>query len=596
MAKGFDVLHVKSAVKTRNKFDLSRTHLTTMNFGEIVPLMVEETVPGDKISVNANYFSRMAPLVKPTYGKFQFKTVNAFVPYFQIADDAEAWLAGKTIWEGSNTHPRQIPVMELAKYIINECSASAVTIGGSSVTATSGNCDVRYTDASGASKYALLTSAGKYCVKVLNALGYAIPQGIDLRTSSTWATTVGATLLSAYPLLAYFKAYNDWMSQSQRYNTSALSQWLKNVRHGVTTTGYVPGTGQIQSAGIKICFDNLKLCYDNDYFTSAWLNANSALGTLDALGSFGAPYNSTGGVDALVSDSSNVRIQSTGSAGYSSNLSQRTLDFLKSFDDWVRRNNYSGSRAVQQVYSRFGIKTEDYRSNYAHVIGTDVSPVQVGDVTATAEGQNVPLGDYAGKGIVSDGKGFQFSAEDYGLLIVLGYFTVTPMNAYGFDRRVLRNQPLDYYNPEFDGLGAEAISFGEVFANPIADSTDTSSDLATFGFTERYNSYRYGRDVITGEFRNFHADGDMNTWHTGRLLGDLRKSGTMLAQSSAMNTMESTNNQYNRIFSITDDYEDKFYVTAQFNVDAIRPMLNLNQVCNLGEGDTAVPRNGNVIS
>jgi len=152
-------------------------------------------------------------------------------------------------------------------------------------------------------------------------------------------------------------------------------------------------------------------------------------------------------------------------------------------------------------------------------------------------------------------------------------------------------------NPEFDGLGAEAISFGEVFTNPTASrAIDNSKDDALFGFTERYNSYRYGRDVITGDFRNFHADGDMNTWHTGRLLNAVRKAGTMLAQSSSMNTMESTNNQYNRIFSITDDNEDKFYLTANFKVDAVRPMLNLNQVVKLGEGDTTVPRNGNVIS
>ena len=42
--KGFDVLKVKSAVKTHNKFDLSRTHLTTAEFGQIIPLFVEETV------------------------------------------------------------------------------------------------------------------------------------------------------------------------------------------------------------------------------------------------------------------------------------------------------------------------------------------------------------------------------------------------------------------------------------------------------------------------------------------------------------------------------------------------------------------------
>ena len=102
--KGFDVLKVKSAVKTHNKFDLSRTHLTTMDFGEIVPLFVEETVPGDKFTVSADYFARLAPLVKPTYGKFSFRTVSAFVPYHQIAVDAEAWLAGKTTMEGQTPH------------------------------------------------------------------------------------------------------------------------------------------------------------------------------------------------------------------------------------------------------------------------------------------------------------------------------------------------------------------------------------------------------------------------------------------------------------------------------------------------------------
>ena len=78
--KGFDVLKVKSAVKARNKMDLSRTHLTTMQFGEIVPLCAEELVPGDDVSVRGDYFSRLAPLVKPTYGKFQFKTVQAHMP------------------------------------------------------------------------------------------------------------------------------------------------------------------------------------------------------------------------------------------------------------------------------------------------------------------------------------------------------------------------------------------------------------------------------------------------------------------------------------------------------------------------------------
>lgn len=602
MAKGFDVLHVKSATKARNKFDLSRSHLTTMNFGEIVPLMVEETIPGDKFSVGANYFSRMAPLVKPTYGKFQFKTVAGFVPYHQVADDAEAWLAGKTLWEGSNTHPRQIKAQELAKFIVNYCATASYSHPTEGeVEADANNCDFGYYTASGTLKWMFFTPKGRYWVKILNALGYAVPQNMSLQSDISTSWPFGNTYLNAYPLLAFFKLYNDYMSQSQRYNTSDLSQFLKLVKHGTTTNGFVPGTGEILATGMKRMFDLLKLNYDNDYFTSAWLNPNSPLGSLDSTSSVSVPGSTFSTVEAAIDDNklpfSTSFPVSNSSVNVSFAIGQRALDFLKSFDDWVRRNNYSGSRAVQQVYSRFGIKTDDYRSNYAHVIGTESTPVQVGDVTSTSDTNGAILGEYAGKGIMNDQKGFQFSADDYGLLIVLGYFTVSPMNAYGFDRRVLRNQPLDFYNPEFDGLGADAISYGEVFTNCTASrATDNSKDDTTFGFTERYNSYRYGRDVITGDFRNYHTDGDMNTWHTGRLLNDVRKAGTMLAQSSAMNTMESTDNQYNRIFSITDDYEDKFYLTAQFKVDAVRPMLSLNQVVGLGEGDTTVPRNGNVIS
>ena len=88
----------------------------------------------------------------------------------------------------------------------------------------------------------------------------------------------------------------------------------------------------------------------------------------------------------------------------------------------------------------------------------------------------------------------------------------------------------------------------------------------------------------------------MNTWHTGRNLSALRKAGNLVAQSSSMNTLEQTDSQYNRIFSVTSGNVDHFYMTAKFDVDAARPMLSLNQVPRLGEGDTNVPRNGNVIS
>ena len=583
--KGFDTLKVKSAVKSHNKFDLSRSHLTTMEFGQIIPLLVEETVPGDKFNISAEYFSRLAPLAKPTYGKFEFKTVSAFVPLHQIAYDAEAWLAGKTTFEGQTTTPRYIPMDEFAYFIYTHC---CTTTG-----ATAANSQFNYVDSSGTTKYNLFTKQGKYWIKILNALGYALPQGVDLRTTSSWYTSVRTTKLNAYPLLAFFKVYNDYMSQSQRYNTSPLSDFLLKVKYGKTYTSYYNASyGQIQSAGVKLMFDNLFLNYENDYFTSAWQNGNAPIASVQDISQVYAPVTNE---NIRYSTTQTYLTENVNSNAV--NISQRALDMLKDFDNWVRRNNYSGSKAVQQVYSRFGIKTEDYKSHYANILGTSKSPIQVGDVTATTEGTNQVLGDYAGKGIMNTGDSVSCSVSDHGILLVLGYFTVSPMMSFGYDRRVLRNAPLDFYNPEFDGLGADAISLGEVYASPIASTADTTLDTQVFGFTERYNAYRYGRDVITGDFRDYRmSNTDMSCWHSGRNLTAVRQGGGLVAQSTSMNTLPQTDSEFNRIFSVTSGDVDHFYLTCRFKVDAIRPMMNLNQVVNLGEGDTVVPRNGNVIS
>lgn len=580
--KGFDVLKIKSGVRSRNVMNMEFSHLTTLQIGEIVPLAVFDCVPGDDLpSFDSSYFSRLAPLVKPTYGKFKFKTVTGFVPYHMISADAEAWLAGKTTWEGYTPTHRYFTLNSFFNLFSNSANQLSTAVG-----ATSANCDFTAVSSSGARYYRIFTNKGKFFYKILTALGYSMPSGIDQQVSSAWMTYIANKQFSAYPLLCFLKLYNDYLSQSQRFNSSQLSNILNAIKYGKAYAGiWNNATGEILVGGLLAMLNSILLNYENDYFTSAWQSPNNPLATGESLNSITVP--SGGG--SIVEDQNNTY------ATLGATLPQRVLDFLKSFDTWIRRNNYSGSRAVQQLFSRFGIKTSDYKEHYAHVLSVEEFPIQVGDVTATADANGVPLGDYAGKGILSGSTHSSFKADDYGLFLILGFVTVVPMNPYGFDRRVLRVEPLDYYNPEFDGLGADAISVGEYYADPI-DETGSVLDNSVFGFTERYNSYRYCRDVITGDFRNYHNNADMNCWHTGRNLGAVRAAGQLIAQNCAVNTLPQTDSEYNRIFSNTSGNVDHFYFTCKFKIKVVRPMMNLNQVVNLGEGNTVVPRNGNVIS
>lgn len=614
MANGFNQLHVKSAVKSHNKFDLSRTHLTTMDFGQIVPLFAEETVPGDKFTVNASYFSRMAPLVKPTYGKFSFRTMTVFVPYYQVAEGIDGFMSGSKTWKGSASASRYMDMQVILGLFTSSGNGYINTVTATNV-ASGAWYDITYIDNAGTQRYYALTSKGKFVMKVLNALGYVWHEGIDLQTGSAYMNSgLYNSNLSALPILAFAKAFNDWMSISQRYNFSTLTSILEDIKNDKTVT--ISGSSYYASSSHKITwrvlatlFEALRVCYENDYFTSAWQDPNSPVGSGSTYNGMTVPALSDTISNDVISNSFNTGVYSNNTV----NINQRSLDFLKAFDDWVRRNNYSGSRAVQQVFSRFGIKTEDFKSNYAHVIDTDIIPIQVGDVTALAQDfvaagndNNVELGDYAGKGIMNGNNGFTYQASDYGMLFVFGWYTVSPMMAFGCDRHVLRNDPKDYYNPEFDGLGAEAISVGEVYTNPrIAGVSGDVLDSAVYGYTERYNSYRYGRDKITGEFRKYNLPStstyanvgtDQNTWHTGRLLTDVRIAGNLVAQNANMLQLTNTDSEYNRMFSVTSGDVDHFYMTAQFRVTAIRPMLSLNQVPRLGEGDTVLPKNGNEIN
>jgi len=247
-----------------------------MDFGEIVPLFTDETVPGDKFDIDANYFSRMAPLVKPTYGKFQFKTVTAFVPYHQIAYDADAWFAGKTSFEGATPVQRTITMEVLHQFAVgcldDDADAPAVA-----------DADYVWTDAGGATKTGKFSVQGKYFIKVMNALGYALPTSVDLRTSSNWYKQVRTTKLSAYPLLAFAKLYNDYMSQSQRFNTSALSSLLQNIKYNKTVANKYSTTGELKVGAIDDIFNNIRLCYENDYFTSAWQSPGLPLNKRDKI-------------------------------------------------------------------------------------------------------------------------------------------------------------------------------------------------------------------------------------------------------------------------------------------------------------------------
>ena len=638
-----ETLKIKSAVKAHKRQNLSATHLTTAEIGQIMPLWAVETIIGGKYPVKANDFARLAPLVKPTYGKMYFKTATIFVPYYQICDNFDGWMNGQKKVNGETANSRFI-----RKRTILEVFSTGVIVTDVSATdvATGAWFDVRCKN-NNTDKYYKFTNTGKYYAKVLNSLGYVIPMNGNTYANSTWYKGDGAEFRNALPLIAFAKGYNDWMSQSQRYNSSTLTKLLFGIKHNKTVTHsgntlYDSTTCELTKWGVIALLDGLRLMYENDYFTQAWQYPNAPIEgeeyTMNGNGQSvdnSQLYGPTAETEENVNTQNKVWRDESGTyvdmpvdinlIGYIGEeeeeptvysngsiqilLAKRTMDWLDAWDRYVKRNNYAGSKDVQQIYARFGIKVEDFKSNYSHLIARSKSPIQIGDITATAQDyvgagneNNVAIGDYAGKGIISNQNRFKYEANEVGLLCRYAWITTAPMNVYGEDKMVRRTKPIDFYKPEFDGIGPEAIAVEEVYNNPRIWST--TNPKATYGFVEIYNSFRFGRDRITGDFRKMPLDSgdyanvgtEMNVWHLGRFLNTQLMEQTLVAQNPAINQLAQVNSEYNRIFSVTSGDEDHFYITSQVECMALLPILSINQTPGLGEGDTVVTKNGNEVN
>ena len=52
-----------------NTFDLSHDRKFSATIGELTPILVQETVPGDKFNINSSQMLRFAPMVAPIMHK-----------------------------------------------------------------------------------------------------------------------------------------------------------------------------------------------------------------------------------------------------------------------------------------------------------------------------------------------------------------------------------------------------------------------------------------------------------------------------------------------------------------------------------------------
>lgn len=508
----------------RSKHSLSHFRNTTFNMGELVPISVIETLPGDTIQMSSSLLIRTSPLLAPVMHPVHVRVHHWFVPHRLVWSDWQDFITGGRDGLNASVFPTITP---------NTGSGYAVGSLSDYLGIPTGVDDLPHS-AIPHRAYALIWNE-YYRDPVLQT-----PLTIDLTDGPD--TTTNVTLQNVC-----------W---EKDYFTSARS----SAQLGAAVT--LPlGT----SAPVKTqASNNFTGAQEGIHFLDA--TAGAALGGGKSLAS------GTGGNLGKIGESGSALAMASTNGIYPANLyadlaaaTGSTINALRenfAIQNFLEHRNRYGPR--YSAYLKFlGVQSSDARLQRPVYLGGGRQTIQFSEVlqqaVTTSGTPNTGVGAMLGHGIgAMKSNRFRAFIEEHGYVISLCSVLPKTMYVNGLNRAWSRSTKYDFWQKEFQHIGQQAVLNKEVY---WAHATPNG----TFGYQDRYDEYRRHESSVHGDFRS-----TLNYWHLGRIFGS----------DPALNAAFVSSDPATRIFQSTSS--DQLYVMAMNSIQARRLVAKEGTSSNLG--------------
>lgn len=473
----------------RSKFDRSHVYKTTFNSGRLIPVFVDEVLPGDTTRMSVNYFARLATPIKPIMDNIYLDWFFFFVP-------------NRLVWEHwQNFCFEQEDPNDSTDYVIPTVLAT-----GNSDNAYIGSLwdyfGLPVNTSGNISGISALPFRGVYLiwnewfrdenlqksVKIQKGDTNEVLNSARAAEQPSWVFTSDTNIVPGLACPPRGKRHD--------YFTSALPWTQKGPGVNISLTGNAPVLGDGQRLGLSpdgagntlgyLCMTSNVGAMLRNGNTSEWSAHQNAFVTSDS---------SKSGLIADLSSVSAVTINGL-----------RTAFQMQKFYERLARG---GSRYTEVLRSFFGVVSPDARLQRPEFLGSFTKMINVNPIAQTsATDTTSPQGNLSAYGVTAAKfHGFTKSFVEHGY--IFGFVCARADLTYqqGINKMWLRSTVYDFYWPTFAHLGEQAIELREIYAQGSDD------DSLVFGYQERYAEYRYKPSQITGKFRSSVTGGSLDVWH-----------------------------------------------------------------------------------